>query len=98
MGVGSGEQDSVKVLTFLLFPVIEAHVCCCVCQVYDYDRLLPDDSLVGTAELFFTHESIETDPDTGSQSVSGKISPCSSRRVLAPVTWLAFMLLGMLPL
>jgi len=43
--------------------------------VYDYDRLFPEDSLIGTAELFFTHESIETDPDTGSQSVSPEINP-----------------------
>jgi len=44
---------------------------CLLCQVFDYDMLFPEDSLLGTAELFFSHESIQTDPVTGGQSVSG---------------------------
>lgn len=38
--------------------------------MYDYDRLCPTDDLLGTAEVFFTEEVIETDNKTGGQEVS----------------------------
>jgi hypothetical protein len=38
--------------------------------VYDYDRLCPTDDLLGTAEVFFSEEAIETDPATGGEKVS----------------------------
>jgi hypothetical protein len=37
--------------------------------VYDYDRLCPTDDLLGTAEVFFSAEAIETDPATGGEKV-----------------------------
>lgn len=45
-------------------------------QVYDYDRLMPTDDLLGTAEVYFTHESIENDLDTGGQKVSSSSNNC----------------------
>lgn len=38
--------------------------------MYDYDRLCPTDDLLGTAEVYFSEEIIETDPKTGGQKVS----------------------------
>jgi hypothetical protein len=38
-------------------------------QVFDYDRLCPTDDLLGTAEVFFSEEAIETDPTTGGEKV-----------------------------
>jgi hypothetical protein len=37
--------------------------------VFDYDRLCPTDDLLGTAEVFFSEEAIETDPTTGGEKV-----------------------------
>lgn len=37
--------------------------------MYDYDRLCPTDDLLGTAEVYFTEEDIETDVKTGGQKV-----------------------------
>jgi hypothetical protein len=37
--------------------------------VYDYDRLCPTDDLLGTAEVFFSEEALETDPVTGGEKV-----------------------------
>lgn len=39
-------------------------------QVFDYDRLCPTDDLLGTTEVFFTTERLETDEKHGGQQVS----------------------------
>lgn len=60
------KHDVIIVILLLLFLN-------CVVQVYDYDRLCPTDDLLGTAELFFSEEAIESDPATGGEKVRADV-------------------------
>ncbi|KAF8055094.1 SYT1 [Scenedesmus sp. PABB004] len=58
-------------------------------KVYDYDRLCPTDDLLGTAEVFFTTESIQGDAATGQKLVYEEAdwikSPMSEAKLALPL-------------
>ncbi|WIA39496.1 hypothetical protein OEZ86_005594 [Tetradesmus obliquus] len=59
-------------------------------KVYDYDRLCPTDDLLGTAEVFFSEEAIESDPATGGEKVAYHLadwikSPMSEKKLVLPL-------------
>eukprot|EP00882_Tetradesmus_deserticola_P015191 GHRQ01016176.1.p1 GENE.GHRQ01016176.1~~GHRQ01016176.1.p1 ORF type:complete len:457 (+),score=182.70 GHRQ01016176.1:470-1840(+) len=59
-------------------------------KVYDYDRLRPTDDLLGTAEVFFSQEAIETDPVTGGEKVVYHLadwirSPMQQKKLALPL-------------